>query len=341
MLEDLTTQIDPTEWYSSTDPELHNASVLDWIETVCFANALGGRDTAINLRNLLTYWTDSGLPLSSSKIYIPFSEISTSIPSSDTDNEPYELALERLRDRKVLLHESYPFHLSDQLASIKFGCESLNRSFYTHLLLLCAIEGYGRRSIFTNITKSDHNFLRSYFESIVLHSLRQHGYDCEQIGTGAGSAKFDQRLTATLRTLGIGSPQRNTEVRQKIKDGGADIIAGHFWKDGRSREIVHLVQCTVSQPHEWFKKISEPSQSRWIGLINQGCPGIPCLATPYEAQSDARSTLDLQQPHSYFDRIRLSIAAKDADISKLPNYNRYIDIIKKGFRKFGDLDSKL
>lgn len=339
MLLDPTLILDPVDWNDAAARELGTTPILDWIECTCLMLSKCGYHEPINLRNMITTWEEAGLSLNPPDTWVPLSHTTLSGDDGETSDDDYpddrsesqsdsaESLLEQLSERSSTLGNTYPFHISEDNGTMSFIDDSFSQKIYAHLLLLCAIERYGRRSAFSHITDRDHNTLRLFFESIVLFSLRKCGYDCEQIGTGAGSGRFADRLQHTLQKLGLGLPNPRTQVRQRIQDGGADILAGHFWKDGRSREVVHIVQCTVSPPSEWPTKLSEASAPHWLGLLNQGCPGIPCLATPFEATGDARHQLSSMATHSYMDRIRITRAAQDLDLSIIPKYSDYFLII--------------
>ncbi len=338
-LVDPTLILDPVDWNHAAGRGLGTTPILDWIECTCLLLSKCGRHEPINLRNMITTWEEAGLSLNPPATWVPLSHTTLSGADGETGDDDYpdnpselqsdstELLLEQLSERGSTLGNTYPFHISKNNGTISFIDDKFSQTTYAHLLLLCAIERYGRNSAFSHVTKQDDYTLRIFFESIVLFSLRKCGYDCEQIGTGAGSGRFADRLQHTLQKLGLGLPNPSTQVRQRIQDGGADILAGHFWKDGRSREVVHVIQCTVSPPSEWPTKLNEASALHWLGLLNQGCPGIPCLATPFEATVDARHQLQSMATHSYMDRIRLTRAAQDLDLTTIPKYSEYFLII--------------
>lgn len=341
MLGDPTVILNPVDWNDAAAPELGRTPILDWIECTCLLRSNCGNNEPINLRNMITIWEEAGLSLNPPSTRISVANTATSgtednsnedvnsNDSNDLQSDYVELLLEQLRDRSAVLGNTYPFKISKDMATIRFIHNHFHTELYAHLLLLCAIEGYGRRNAFSAVTNGEHNTLRLFFESIVLHCLRNHGYDCAQIGTGAGSGNFYNRLQHTLNRLNLGTPNPRTKVRPGIKDGGADILAGHFWGDRRSREVVHIIQCTVSPPQQWSIKISEAAKPQWHGLLNQECPGIPCLATPYETTDDARCEFSLTQTHSFIDRIRLTLAGQHLNLTKIPDYATYISIIIK------------
>ncbi len=340
MLGDPTVILDPVDWNDAAAPELGRTPILDWIECTCILLSNCGNNEPINLRNMITIWEEAGLSLNPPSTRTEVANTASSGTKDDSNEDDdsndgdelqsdhIELLLEQLNDRSSILGNTYPFEISEDSATIRFIHNDFHKALYAHLLMLCAIEGYGRKNTFSNVTPREHNTLRLFFESIVLHCLRNLGYDCAQIGTGAGSSKFFNRLQHTLHSLNLGVPNPRTKVRPGIKDGGADILAGHFWGDRRSRELVQIIQCTVSPPHRWSEKINEAAALHWNGLLNQGCPGIPCLATPYEATDDAREEFSLMATHSFIDRIRLTLAAQHLDLTKIPNYATYISIIK-------------
>ena len=343
MLGDPTVILDPVDWNRAAAPELGRTPILDWIECTCLLRSNCGNNEPINLRNMITIWEEAGLSLNppSTRTSVANTAISgieddsneddDSNDSNDLQSDHVELLLEQFRDRSSILGSAYPFELSKDTATIRCIHNDFHTALYAHLLLLCAIEGYGRKNPFSNVTDKEHYTLRLFFESIVLHCLRNFGYDCAQIGTGAGSSNFFNRLQHTLQSLNLGIPNPRTKVRPGIKDGGADILAGHFWGDRRSREVVHIIQCTVSPPQKWSIKINEAAATHWYGLLNQECPGVPCLATPYETTDDARHEFSswLMQTHSFIDRIRLTLAAQQLNLTKIPDYATYISIIKK------------
>ena len=339
MAVDPTLILDPVDWNHAAGRGLGTTPILDWIECTCLLLSKCGHREPMNLRNMITTWEEAGLSLNPPAIWGPLSHTTLSGDGDETDDDDHpdnrcelqsdsaESLLEQLSEISSTLGNAYPFHISEDNGTISFLDDKSSQTIYAHLLLLCAVERYGRDSAFSHITKQDDYTLRIFFESIVLFSLKKYGYDCEQIGTGAGSGRFADRLQHTLQKLGLGLPNPITQVRQRIQDGGADILAGHFWKDGRSREVVHIIQCTVSPPSEWPTKLNEASAPHWLGLLNQECPGVPCLATPFEATGDARHQLQSMATHSYMDRIRLTRAAQDLDLTKIPKYSDYFRII--------------
>lgn len=328
-IDDITISLDPTKWLNNSKKGLRETSILDWIE--CSVLLFGPN----NINTLIDAWIESGNSYCDLKEFTSYGD-----SQSDTEKEPTDTATDQseffistnngLHFRKNVLQSAYPFEIntSTNVMSLKPRYENSQLNLYAHLLLISVMEQYGYKTLFSSVNLSDHDFLRRFFERLVAGALEHKGYSCAHIGTGGQTGNFASKVTSCMAKLALGTPGDSATFQRHAKDGGVDIIAGHFWGDHQSREVVLLIQCTVSPPEEWRNKITEPSSAHWYDLLNQASPQVSCLATPLPTTEDSRNYLRIPTNHTFFDRIRLSLAGQGMQITSIPDYQRYHKIAK-------------
>lgn len=331
--DDITTSLDPTVWFNNTKNGLRETSILDWIE--CAVLLFGPK----NINTLIDAWIESGNRYYDQKQFTNYADSQSDKESEPTDSETaqsefFNSTIAGLRFRENVLQLAYPFKIDDStnVMALKVGCNNSQSNLYAHLLLISMLEQYGRNKLFSSLAHRDHGTLRLFFERLVTEALRHKGYKCAHIGTGGPSGNFASKVTQCMTDLALGTPGDRAAFQKYAKDGGVDIIAGHFWGDHQSREVVLLVQCTVSPPDEWQHKINEAASVHWSNLLNQASPQISCLATPLPTTADSLNHLTLLTSHTFFDRIRLSLAGQGMAIQSIPDYDKYHKIVTKALK---------
>ena len=104
--------------------------------------------------------------------------------------------------------------------------------------------------------------------------------------------------------------------RPELKDGGADVVVWHPFRDGRSGFVVILCQCTVRI--DWTKKAADITVGMWNGWIDFGLAPVTAFAIPfalppaYNRWDELRRTVNIM-----LDRTRLAELIQVANVDDL------------------------
>lgn len=278
----------PADCASNYGSSMFVSSAADWVELASLALP------PLPLADVVDYIVDClGGKDSYSDSYL---DIGQEEPERHDLNEGIRNMLE---SRERLLNDSYPFRIDGFRRCVLKDGYSLEHSHYLLLLCLSALKGWGDNNDMQSCTK--------LFEHVVNQSLLAAGFESAVMGTSS-EGTFKERLETVGAKLKLDVDYAAAPRSAKAKDDGVDVIAGHFWHDGRKGELVILVQaaCGKESGGAWEGKLSAVPIPSWRLRFLESLNPYAYLAIPYHLTSDAeKAVLSSGDSHSFIDRIRL------------------------------------
>jgi hypothetical protein len=209
-------------------------------------------------------------------------------------------AVNRMRNRKLVLGELYPFEFD--VSSI---VRSDDASFlpYTQFLLM---SGTGLAQLDSG--DSALSGPEQWFEDLTLESVRN------WLGTGAEGVRFGwpsdsgrpAEFPEAIRWL---SDRMNVELGSAYrpptrKDGGVDVVVWRPFGDRRSGFPIVLVQCTLQR--DLPSKARDIDVMNWSGWLALDYPPMTALATPRVISDSTDRWSQLNRQTLVLERVRLS-----------------------------------
>jgi hypothetical protein len=144
------------------------------------------------------------------------------------------------------------------------------------------------------------------FELLTTSAAAQYLGDAINIGTprrGDVPRSFGRCLDYICKKLGE-VKGTTTLYTSTVKDDGVDIIAWRSFKDGRSSQVIILINCAAGAG--WRGKLGEISLSVWRDHINWATDPIKAFAVPFVVDDAQWMRLCKEAEGVLFDRLRIA-----------------------------------
>lgn len=236
----------------------------------------------------------------------------------------FTFAINRMRQRKSILKNSYPFDFD--VSTVVRDSDWLSIA-YSHFLLFSD-------SALVRIEQGDSSLSgpEQWFEELCLDAIVSWlGADAVGIRFGwpSDSGRPPEFPDAIRWLSGKMQIDLGTAYRPPIrKDGGVDVVAWKPFGDNRSGFPIVLVQCTLQK--DLISKARDIDILNWSGWLALDRPPMTALATPRVVPESTDRWNQLSRQTLVFERIRLSRTYPGA-VSEL-KYGRLIDASRRALK---------